>query len=159
MPTFQNPVSDADAAHEALRGLAHATRTFNDPAQTYDVIGNLIAAVRSLHQVLDQVAAAHLAHRDWACTDDGDSVAGAAHAERAANALHDAAQYPAVSKTIWISRPGIRGESRVTHPSHQRTLIARKSMTSLEPGSKLLPRTLASFRSSRGEGYRFDQRK
>lgn len=94
MPTFQNPVSDADAAHEALRGLAHATRTFNDPAQTYDVIGNLIAAVRSLHQVLDQVAAAHLAHRDWACTDDGDSVAGAAHAERAANALHDAAQYP-----------------------------------------------------------------
>ena len=56
MPKFQDPISDADGACEALRALAHATRRFSDPAQTYDVIGNLLSAVRSLQQVLDQVA-------------------------------------------------------------------------------------------------------
>ena len=90
MPTFHDPAADGDEAREALRGLAHATRAFDDPAQTYGVIGNLIAAVRSLQQVLDQVAATHLDHRDRALTDAGDSVAGAADAQRAANALHDA---------------------------------------------------------------------
>ncbi|WP_104129507.1 hypothetical protein [Cryobacterium sp. N21] len=44
MSTFQDPIADADEACEALRALAHATRRFNDPAQTYDVIGNLLAA-------------------------------------------------------------------------------------------------------------------
>ncbi|WP_104191519.1 hypothetical protein [Cryobacterium sp. Y82] len=93
MSTFQDPITDADEACEALRTLAHATRRFNDPAQTYDVIGNLLAAVRSLQQVLDQVASAHLEHQDRAFTDSGDSVAGSAHADRAANAIHDAAQH------------------------------------------------------------------
>ena len=93
MPTFHDPVADGDEAREALRGLAHATRAFDDPAQTYDVIGNMMAAVRSLRQVLEQVAATHLDHRDRALTDAGDSVAGAADAQRAANALHDAARH------------------------------------------------------------------
>lgn len=91
MPTFHDPIADGDEAREALRGLAHATRAFDDPAQTYEVIGDLIAGVRSLRQVLEQIAATHLHHRDGALTDAGDSVAGAADAQRAANALHDAA--------------------------------------------------------------------
>ena len=91
MPTFHDPAADGDEAREALRGLAHATRAFDDPAQTYGVIGSLMAGIRSLRQVLDQVAAAHLDHQDGALTDAGDSVAGAADAQRAANALHDAA--------------------------------------------------------------------
>ena len=100
MSTFQDPIADADEACEALRALAHATRRFNDPAQTYDVIGNLLAArcsllaaVRSLQQVLDQVTSAHLEHQNRAFTGSGDSVAGSAHADRAANAIHDAAQH------------------------------------------------------------------
>ena len=28
MPTYENPVADATEAAEALRGVAHATRTF-----------------------------------------------------------------------------------------------------------------------------------
>ncbi|WP_345063659.1 hypothetical protein [Leifsonia kafniensis] len=91
MPTFHDPVADGDEAREAMRALAHATRAFEDPTQTYDVIGNLIAAVRSLRQVLEQVAATHLDHRDRALTGAGDSVAGAADAQRAANALQDSA--------------------------------------------------------------------
>jgi hypothetical protein len=35
MPTFQNPTADAAEASEALRGLAHASRVFEDPADTY----------------------------------------------------------------------------------------------------------------------------
>ena len=35
MPTFQDPASDAAEAQQALRGLAHATRTINDPRDIY----------------------------------------------------------------------------------------------------------------------------
>ena len=45
MPTFQNPTADAAEASEALRGLAHATRVFEDPADTYAVLGDLLAGV------------------------------------------------------------------------------------------------------------------
>ena len=47
MPTFQNPTADAAEASEALRGLAHATRTFENPADPYTVLGDLLAGVRS----------------------------------------------------------------------------------------------------------------
>lgn len=91
MPTFQDP--SADEAREAVRALTYATRRFNDPAQMYDVIGNLISAVHSLQRVLDQVASAHVDQHDRAFTDSGDHAAGVAHADRAADALHAAAQH------------------------------------------------------------------
>ena len=91
MPTFHDPVASADEAQEMLRGLAHATRTFNDPSQTYDVIGDLLGSIRSLQQVLNQVAAAHLDHQDRSLSEAGDPAGGAAHASRAADALRAAA--------------------------------------------------------------------
>ncbi|WP_152363194.1 hypothetical protein [Microlunatus speluncae] len=90
MPTFQDPVEDAREGSEALRGLAHATRTFDDPADAYTVIGDLLGAVQSLRQVLDQVADTHLAHRDRAANDTGERDAGAVDALAAADFLHDA---------------------------------------------------------------------
>src|SRR5690606_31169419 len=90
MPTFHDPLADAAEASEALRGLAHASRVFDDPADTYTVFGDLVAGVRSLRQVLDQLASAHLNARDRAFTDDGDHVAGAASALAAADELHQA---------------------------------------------------------------------
>ncbi|TFD49385.1 hypothetical protein E3T55_11475 [Cryobacterium frigoriphilum] len=93
MPTFHEPMSAADAASESMRTLAHATRSIDDPCQTYDVLGNLIAAVRSLGQVLDQVASAHFDHRDQAFTDAGNSAAGAPQANCAAEALREAARH------------------------------------------------------------------
>ena len=42
MATFVDPVSDAAEAHEGLRGLTHATRTFENPADTYRVFGEVI---------------------------------------------------------------------------------------------------------------------
>ncbi|SJN15513.1 hypothetical protein FM104_00335 [Microbacterium esteraromaticum] len=90
MPTFDNPVEDATEASTALRGLAHATRTFDDPAETYPVLGELLAGVRSLRQVLDQLAAAHIGGRSRAHDDAGNQTAGATAALAAADELHQA---------------------------------------------------------------------
>lgn len=89
MPTFTDPVRDADEAYEALRGLAHASRTFDDPSDTYRVIGNVLGGLRSLRQVLDQLAAVHLAHRHQVTDDAHDQNAGAAAALATADALHE----------------------------------------------------------------------
>ena len=91
MPTFDDPISDASEASAALRGLAHATRSFDDPADTYALIGDLLAGVRSLRQVFDQLAAAHLSHQARAHDDDGVHAAGARDAQMAADDLHQAA--------------------------------------------------------------------
>lgn len=90
MPTFHDPLADAAEASEAMRGLAHASRVFDDPADTYTVFGDLTATMRSLRQVLDQLAATHLAHRDRAHHDDGDHLAGDRSALGAADELHQA---------------------------------------------------------------------
>ena len=91
MPTFQNPTADAAEASEALRGLAHATRVFEEPADTYTVLGDLLAVVRSLRQVLDQLATAHARNQVRAYDDTGNQGAGASHALTAAAALRHAA--------------------------------------------------------------------
>lgn len=91
MPTFQDPAVDSEEARQALRGLAHATRVFEKPADTYAVIGDLLASVGSLRQVLDQLATAHVAHRGSARDDNGDAATGARTAEAAAGELRRAA--------------------------------------------------------------------
>lgn len=45
MPTFDDPVADATEASTTLRDLAHATRQFEDPADTYPVIGDLLSGL------------------------------------------------------------------------------------------------------------------
>lgn len=90
MPTFNDPRTDAAEAALALRGLAHASRAFDDPADTYVVMGDLLAGVRSLGQVLDQLATAHISHRARAHDDDGNHLAGAHAALTAADELHQA---------------------------------------------------------------------
>lgn len=90
MPTFENPLTDAEEASHALRGLAHATRAFENPADTYAVIGDLLGGVRSLRQVLHQLAAAHISHSRTARTETGDTQAGLRAAIAAADELHAA---------------------------------------------------------------------
>ena len=50
MPTFFDSTADAAEASEALRGLAHASRGFDQPAAMYGVIGDLSSGMRSLRQ-------------------------------------------------------------------------------------------------------------
>lgn len=91
MPTFFDSIADAAEASEALRGLAHASRGFDEPAQMYGVIGELSSAMRSLRQVLDQLADVHERETGRAFDDAGDHEAGVRDALAAAAGLHQAA--------------------------------------------------------------------
>ncbi len=91
MPTFNDPVADAGHARESVRGLAHASRVFADPADTYQVIGELLGTLRSLEQVLEQLAAAHVRDQGRAFLDNGDRSGGLIEADAAALALRHAA--------------------------------------------------------------------
>lgn len=91
MPTFYDPGADAGEASEALRGLAHATRTFENPQDLYGVLGDLLSGMRSLKQVLDQLSAAHVKNRPRAFDDHGNHAIGSKDALAAADELHQAA--------------------------------------------------------------------
>jgi len=91
MPTFYDPGADAGEASEALRGLAHASRNFENPQDLYGVLGDLLSGIRSLRQVLDQLATAHISNRARAFDDHGDHAVGSADAVAAADELHQAA--------------------------------------------------------------------
>lgn len=91
MPTFHDAVADASEVSEAMRGLAHASRTFDRPEQMYAVLGDLLGSVRSLEQVLGQLATAHESLSDRATDDAGDGAAGRSDAAAAALELRAAA--------------------------------------------------------------------
>jgi hypothetical protein len=91
MPTFFDSTADAAEASEALRGLAHASRAFDQPAQMYGVIGDLSLGMRSLRQVLDQIADVHERKAAHAFNDDGNHDAGVRDALAAAEELRQAA--------------------------------------------------------------------
>lgn len=91
MPTFFDSAADAAEASEALRGLAHASRAFDQPAQMYGVIGDLSSGMRSLRQVLNQIADVHERKAAHAFDDDGNHEAGVRDALAAAEELRQAA--------------------------------------------------------------------
>lgn len=77
------------AAHasSAMRDLAHSTIVIDDPADLYPLVGEILSAVRSLTQITDQLARAHMHHRGRARTDDGDATLGGRTSDSAAWAL------------------------------------------------------------------------
>lgn len=85
------PVRDAATAYQALRSLAHSTTQFENPANTYPLIGELLGSVRVLEQVMRQVAAAHTVYEARARTDSGDAAAGILEVQSAADELRRAA--------------------------------------------------------------------
>jgi len=91
MPTFYDPVADAEEASQALRGLAHASMSFEHPEDAYGVIGDLLAGVRSLQQSIRQLATRHTQHQGRAFNDAGDQAAGIRDADLTAQELTDAA--------------------------------------------------------------------
>ena len=92
MPTFFDSAADAVEASEALRGLAHASRTFDQLAQMYGVIGDLSSGMRSLRQVLEQLADVHERKVAHAFNDDGDHAAGVRDALATAEELRRSAR-------------------------------------------------------------------
>ena len=92
MPTFGDAAADAAEAQQALRGLAHATRTIDDPDQIYTVLGSLSTAAASLEQTLHQLGAFHDGpdrERAWL---NGDERAGRAASHQVSWELHRAGE-------------------------------------------------------------------
>lgn len=92
MPTFYDPTADASEAAEALRGLAHASRSIDRPDDLYSIVGNLLDGARSLSQVLDHLATAHRSHQAHAFDDTGSHRIAVTQAQAAAQALGHASR-------------------------------------------------------------------
>ncbi len=92
MPTFDNPAADADEVQTALRVLAHATRSIDDPRQIYSVLGSLTSAVASLSQSLHQLASFHDAASQRSAWVFSDSRTGRASAYKVSWELHRSAE-------------------------------------------------------------------
>lgn len=139
MPTFQDPVVDGEEACQALRALAHATRSFDQPAATYTVVGDVLGGLRSLEQILDQLALAHTSANTVARTDEGDQWAAIEEAYAAASALRRA--------STLVARAGLAVDRASEHSAR----IAWRSATptALSPlAESIVPRINAedSFR-------------
>ena len=78
MPTFHDPLADAAEASEALRGLAHASRVFDDPADTYAVFGAMA------DKDIDGIIAHMKDHVDHWCVTDLPAARAASAADIAA---------------------------------------------------------------------------
>lgn len=83
--------SAADIAREALRGLAYATRTIDEPDDSYTVLGSLHAGLASLQQTIDQLASFHERHAPLATTSQPRELGHQVAAEIAAAELREAA--------------------------------------------------------------------
>jgi hypothetical protein len=92
MPTFNDPVADADELREAVRGLAHATRSIEDPTAVYPVLGSISSALASLSQSLHQSGEFHDGPTHKQAWTNGDPNAGRAASYKVSWELHRAAE-------------------------------------------------------------------
>ena len=92
MPSFNDPVADADEFREAVRGLAHATRSIEDPTSIYSVLGSISSALASLSQSLHQLGDFHDGPSRKQAWMDGDLNAGRAASYKVSWELHRAAE-------------------------------------------------------------------
>lgn len=92
MPTFNDPVTDADELREAVRGLAHATRSIEDPTSIYPVLGSISLALASLAQSLHQIGDFHDGPATQAAWRNGVRQAGRASSYRVSWELHRGAE-------------------------------------------------------------------
>lgn len=92
LPRNEDPLQAAEAFSTAAHDLALASRGFDDPAESYQVLGDLQTSLIALQQTLRQMAAFHDHHRHRAVTDAGDRAAGEVLAEAAAHHLDSAAR-------------------------------------------------------------------
>jgi hypothetical protein len=135
MPTFENPAVDADEVQTALRALAHATRSIEDPRQIYSVLGSLTSAVASLSQSLHQLATFHDDAAKKGVWVAGDSRAGRASTFQVSWELHRAGEIlHQVSASIASAH---NAESRITYTHRDFPELAEASNRSAHNGLQL----------------------
>jgi len=133
--TFQDPAVDADEVQAALRALAHATRSIDDPRQIYSVLGSLTAAVASLSQSLHQLAAFHGGSVEKGVWVAGDARAGRAAAYQVSWELHRAAEIMHhVSDTIGRAH---NAESKITYTRPDGWAVAEPALRAADHGLSL----------------------
>lgn len=132
MRTFEGPATDAEEAQTALRALAHATRSIDDPREISSVLGSLTAAVASLSQSLHQLAAFHdgaAKNGVWAA---GDSRAGRAAAYQVSSELHRAGEtLHQISRAIQNAH---NAEAQITYAQLDFPECTKASQRSVEHG-------------------------
>lgn len=101
MPNYDQPVASAREASEAVRALAHATSKFGDnPADTFDVLGDVLRITSLAAEILQNLAQVHLRHASRAIDDDlHDADSGRAMAEKTARCLRRASRDVAAAYT------------------------------------------------------------
>lgn len=92
MPTFNDLVADADELRDAVRGLAHATRSIEDPNLIYSVLGSISSALASLTQSLHQLGDFHDRPSTQAAVMNSDGRSERASSYRVSWELHRAAE-------------------------------------------------------------------
>lgn len=92
MPIFSDPVADADELREAVRGLAHSTRSVDDPTAIYPVLGSISSALASLSQALHQLGDFQDGPTCKRARVNGDAHVGRAASYRESWELHRAAE-------------------------------------------------------------------
>ena len=92
MPSVTDPVTDADELREAVRGLAHATRSIEDPTSIYSVLGSISSVLASLSQSLHQLGDFHDGPSRKQAWMNGDPNAGRAASYKVSWELHRAAE-------------------------------------------------------------------
>ena len=92
MPIYNDPVAKADELRETVRGLAHATRSIEDPTSIYSVLGSISSALASLTQSLHQLGDFHEGAATRTAWMNGEGQAGRASSYRVSWELHRAAE-------------------------------------------------------------------
>ncbi|WP_245866858.1 hypothetical protein [Serinibacter salmoneus] len=131
MPTFFNSTADAAEAFESLRGLAHASRTFDQPAQMYGVVGDLSSGMRSPRQVLEQLVGVHEQKVAHTFNESGDHIAG----------VRDAMANGGTSRKVSIGylnvtkRDGFGRETRIVGPDPERATLVKWAVRACATGA------------------------
>jgi hypothetical protein len=135
MPTFSDPVADADELREVGRGLAHATRSVEDPTAIYSVLGSISSALASLSQTLHQFGDFYDGPTPTRARVNGDPHAGRAASYQASWELHRAAEM--IHQVAECLDHAHEIEATIAYDSYGYPSLAPAQRRSHEPGLSL----------------------
>jgi hypothetical protein len=135
MPTFNDPVADADELCEAVRGLAHATRSVEDPTAIYSVLGSISSALASLSQTMHQLGDFHDGPTRKQARMNGDPHAGRAASYQESWELHRAAEM--IHQVAECVDRAHEIEATIAYDSYGYPSLAPAQRPSHEPGLSL----------------------
>lgn len=135
MPTFNDPVADADELREAVRGLAHATRSIEDPTSIYPILGSISSGLVSLSQSLHQLGQFHDGPTRKQAWMNGDPHAGRAASYRESWELHRAAEM--IHQVAECVDRAHEIEATIAYDIHDYPPLAPVQRSSRQPGMSL----------------------